>query len=197
MKLVVASGNKGKIREIQSILSGFEVVAYSDLIEPFVIEENGTTYKENALIKARAVYERLRGLDLIVLSDDSGVSVEALDNRPNIFSARYAGVGATDLANNNKLIGELQAKGLDRSPAFYTAAIAVVGRDLELTTHGWIYGEVITTPKGDGGFGYDPLFIPDGFTQTVAQLDEATKGRISHRAMALAFMKQLLGVHYE
>lgn len=196
MKLVVASGNKGKIREIQAIMSDFEVIPYTDLIEPFEIEESGKSYKENAIIKAKAVFERLNRLDLIVLSDDSGISVEALDNRPNIYSARFAGENASDLDNNNKLIAELKASDLDSSAAFYTAAIAVVGKDFTLTTHGWIYGDVSTTPRGEKGFGYDPLFTPKGFSETLGELAEEIKGKISHRAKALDLMKKLLGVHY-
>ena len=192
MKLVLATSNKGKVKEIKYIYDDMDVVAYSDLIEPFEIEENGTTFKENALIKARAVYAALGDKDLIVIADDSGISVDALGGEPGIYSARYAGVDANDKDNLNKLIDSLKAKGLSTSKAHYTAAIAIVTKNLELTVHGWMYGEVTTTARGKNGFGYDPIFIPEGYTETLGELDEKTKKLLSHRSQALKHTKSLL-----
>ena len=193
MRLVLATSNKGKIEEIKALCDTFDVVAYSDLVALREIVEDGATFAENAMIKARTVYEALHDPDAIVLSDDSGISVAALDNAPGIYSARYAGKGATDKDNLRKLVGALKAKGLAESPAFYTAAISIVCREGTYTVHGWMHGRVIDAPRGDGGFGYDPMFIPQGYEQTLGELDPEIKQRISHRSKALALAKVVLG----
>jgi len=192
MQLVLATSNKGKIREIAELCDTFDVVAYSDLIDLGEIVEDGGTFAENAMIKARTVYEALGDPDAIVLSDDSGISVKALGNAPGIYSARYAGAGATDKDNLNKLVAALKAEGLYESPAFYTAAISIVCREGAYTVHGWMHGRVIDAPRGDGGFGYDPMFIPQGFEQTLGELDTGIKQKISHRSKALALAKVVL-----
>lgn len=192
MKLVLATSNKGKVKEIKYIYNDMDVVAYSDLIEPFEIEESGVTFKENALIKARAVYEALDDKDVIVIADDSGISVDALGGEPGIYSARYAGIDANDKENLNKLVDSLQEKGLSGSKAHYTAAIAIVTKNVELTVHGWMYGDVITDIRGENGFGYDPIFIPEGYAATLGELDEKTKKLLSHRSQALKHTKSLL-----
>ena len=190
MKIVVASGNKGKIKEIKEILKNYEIIPYTDLIEPFEIEENGNTFKENAIIKAKAVSEKLP--EFIVLADDSGISVPILNNEPGIFSARYAGIRANDKDNLNKLINELKKRDIKKTPAFYTAAIALSTPYGIFTTHGFMRGEVIDEAKGDKGFGYDPMFIPKGFDKTLGELDEAIKNKISHRTKALNLAKLIL-----
>ena len=190
MKIVVASSNKGKIKEIKEILDDFDIVAYTDLIEPFEIEENGKTFKENAIIKAKAVFEKLP--KFFVLADDSGISVPALNNEPGIFSARYAGEGANDKDNLNKLINELKKRNIKKTPAFYTAAIALATPYGVFTTHGFMRGEVIDEARGNKGFGYDPMFIPTGFSKTLGELDENIKNKISHRTKALNLAKLIL-----
>ena len=185
MKIVLATSNQGKVKEFQAWIHEYEVVAYSDIMEPFEIEETGTTFKENALIKARAVYEKLDDKNAIVLSDDSGISVPLLGGIPGIYSARYAGVGASSEANLNKLIATLKEKGVAKTPAFYTAAIALVGKKGEFCVHGWMHGEAIAEARGHNGFGYDPMFIPCGYSQTLGELDECVKKAFSHRARAL------------
>lgn len=192
MKLVLATSNQGKVKEIKYIYDDMDVVAYSDLIEPFEIEETGSTFKENALIKARAVFEALDDKDVVVIADDSGISVDALDGAPGIYSARYAGVDASDRDNLNKLIDALKEKGLQSSKAHYTAAIAVVTKNAEFTIHGWMYGDVITTLRGENGFGYDPIFIPKGYDKTLGELDDKTKKSLSHRSQALKHTKSVL-----
>ncbi|MDD2356898.1 MAG: RdgB/HAM1 family non-canonical purine NTP pyrophosphatase [Thiovulaceae bacterium] len=192
MKLVLATSNKGKVKEIKYIYDDMDVVAYSDLIEPFEIEENGFTFKENALIKARAVYEALNDENLIVIADDSGISVDALGGEPGIYSARYAGVDASDKDNLNKLVESLKEKGLTCSKAHYTAAIAIVTKNAEFTIHGWMYGEVITTPRGENGFGYDPIFMPEGYNTTLGEMDSEIKKSLSHRSQALKHTKSVL-----
>ncbi|MCW8838800.1 MAG: RdgB/HAM1 family non-canonical purine NTP pyrophosphatase [Thiovulaceae bacterium] len=192
MKLVLATGNKGKVREIKALCEDYEVVPYSDLIDEFEIVEDGNTFKENALIKARAVYKALDDEDVIVLADDSGISVDVLDGAPGIYSARYAGADANDKDNLYKLIDEIKVKGVESSPAFYTAAIAIVTKNAEYTVHGWMYGTALTKAIGDGGFGYDPMFIPLGYDKTLGELDDEIKKKLSHRSKALSLAKKII-----
>ncbi|MCW9026888.1 MAG: RdgB/HAM1 family non-canonical purine NTP pyrophosphatase, partial [Thiovulaceae bacterium] len=186
------TGNKGKVREIKALCEDYEVVPYSDLIDEFEIVEDGNTFKENALIKARAVYKALDDEDVIVLADDSGISVDVLDGAPGIYSARYAGADANDKDNLYKLIDEIKAKGVESSPAFYTAAIAIVTKNAEYTVHGWMYGTALTKAIGDGGFGYDPMFIPLGYDKTLGELDDEIKKKLSHRSKALSLAKKII-----
>ncbi len=192
MKLVLATSNKGKVREIKALCHDFEVIPYSDLIEEFEIVEDADTFKENALIKARAVFSALQDPDVVVLADDSGISVDVLGGAPGIYSARYAGAGANDKQNLQKLVEEIKAHGVSESAAHYTAAIAIVTKDFEQCVHGWMYGKAITEPRGEKGFGYDPMFIPEGFSQTLGELEEGVKKELSHRSKALELAKVIL-----
>ena len=191
MKLVIASSNKGKIKEIKEILDEYEVIPFTDLISNVEIVEDGKSFKENALIKARVIFEKL-GDGYIVISDDSGISVPLLGNEPNIYSARYAGENASDRDNLNKLVDNLKAKGVNKTPAYYTASIAIVSQYGEYSVHGWMYGDVIDTPRGDKGFGYDPIFIPNGYDKSLGELDDSIKKSISHRSKALKLAKPII-----
>jgi Ham1 family protein len=155
-------------------------------------------FKQNALIKSRAVFAKLKehGLDneFIALSDDSGISVDALGGEPGIYSARYfdldengkvCGKNANDANNRAKLISKLKALNLESSSAHYTACIAISSKFGDYTTHGFMYGKAIDEERGTNGFGYDALFIPDGFTKTLGELDNETKLKISHRSKGL------------
>lgn len=192
MKLVLATSNKGKVREIKELCKDYEVIPYSELIEEFEIIEDADTFKENALIKARAVFNALGDDDVVVMADDSGISVDVLDGAPGIYSARYGGEGANDKDNMYKLIEDIKAKGVESSPAHYTAAIAIVTKKGEYSVHGWMYGTALTKAVGDGGFGYDPMFIPLGYDKTLGELDDEIKKRLSHRAKALSLAKIIL-----
>ncbi len=192
MKLVLATSNKGKVREIKALCEDFEIIPYSELIDEFEIVEDGDDFKENALIKARAVFKALNDENVIVLADDSGISVDILDGNPGIYSARYAGAGATDKDNLYKLIDAIKEKNVKKSSAHYTAAIAIVTKESQYSVHGWMHGEVITKALGDKGFGYDPMFIPLGYDKTLGQLDDETKKRLSHRSKALNLAKIIL-----
>ena len=192
MKIVLATSNKGKVREIKAMCTDFDVIAYSEIIEPFEIIEDAPTFKGNALIKARAVYDALADEDAIVMSDDSGISVDALDGAPGIYSARYGGENASDKDNLYKVMDEVKAKGFESSPAHYTAAIAIVTKEGEQVVHGWMYGDVITTPRGENGFGYDPCFVPEGFDLTLGELDDEVKIGLSHRSKALYLARLVL-----
>lgn len=192
MKLVLATSNKGKVREIKALCEEYEVVPYSELIDEFDIIEDADTFQGNALIKARAVFDAIGDENIIVIADDSGISVDVLDGAPGIYSARYAGVEANDKDNLYKLMKEIKAKGLKSSPAFYTAAIAIVTKDVERTVHGWMHGTALTEAQGEGGFGYDPMFVPLGYDKTLGELDESVKKKLSHRSKALSLAKKVL-----
>lgn len=192
MKLVLATSNKGKVREIKAMCEDFEVIPYSELIEEFEIVEDAETFKDNALLKAHAVFDALEDDDIIVIADDSGISVDALEGDPGIYSARYAGEDANDKDNLHLLMQNIRAKGIESSPAFYTAAIAIVTKDVERTVHGWMYGTALTEAKGEGGFGYDPMFVPLGYDKTLGELDDEIKRELSHRSQALSLAKKLL-----
>ncbi len=194
MKIALATTNQGKIREIREILDMPDVswMTVNDCDEWPVIEETGMTFRANAGIKAAAVAARF---NLPALADDSGLEVDALGGLPGINSARFAGDGATDADNLSKLVGELRARGLDRSPARFVSEVVIVwpdGRKVE--ARGVCDGEVIASPRGGGGFGYDPVFVPDGFDQTMAELEPGAKNRLSHRGQALRRLKESLDI---
>ena len=195
MKLVLASGNKGKLREFKQMCQD-EVLPFSELLGEFDIVEDGDTFAKNALIKARTIYEKLRdkhpATDYLVISDDSGISLPILNGAPGIYSARYAGVGVTDKDNLYKLIDAIKKKGLKSTPAYYTAAIAIVSKYGEYVVHGWMHGNVIDKPRGEKGFGYDPMFVPIGYNKTLGELEDDVKSAISHRGKALALAKPII-----
>lgn len=158
------------------------------------IIEDADSFKGNAIIKAKAIYEKLNSDEYIVISDDSGITVPALNNEPGIYSARYAGEGSSDKENNAKLISKLKEKGLERTAAYYTACICIVYKGEVYTVHGWMHGEVITEERGEGGFGYDPMFIAKGFDKTLGELGYEAKKEFSHRTKALNLAQKVLDV---
>ena len=192
LKIVLATSNKGKVREIKELCEDYEVIPYTDLIEEFEIIEDADTFKENALIKARAVFNALEDKEVIVIADDSGISVDILDGAPGVYSARYGRENATDKDNLEKLMQAIKDKGVQSSPAFYTAAMAIVSKDTQRTVHGWMHGTALCERKGEGGFGYDPMFVPDGYDKTLGELDNEIKKKLSHRSQALALVKIIL-----
>ncbi|HDZ4940081.1 TPA: RdgB/HAM1 family non-canonical purine NTP pyrophosphatase [Campylobacter jejuni] len=196
MKIILATSNKHKVLELKEILKDFEIYAFDEVLTPFEIEENGKTFKENALIKAKAVFNALdkeQKKDFITLSDDSGICVDVLGGNPGIYSARFSGKG-DDKSNRDKLVSEMMKKGFKQSKAHYVAAIAMVGLMGEFSTHGTMYGQVIDTEKGENGFGYDSLFVPKGFDKTLAELSKDEKNNISHRFKALEIAKTILKI---
>lgn len=192
MKIVLATKNKGKLREFKQMWED-EVVPFSDLLGDFEIIEDGETFAQNALIKARTIYDKL-GDGYLVVSDDSGISLPILSGAPGIYSARYAGEGVSDKENLFKLVEALRQKSLDVTPAYYTAAIAIVSKYGEYVVHGWMHGDVVNSPRGEKGFGYDPMFIPKNHTQTLGELDDDIKVQISHRSKALALAKPIINM---
>lgn len=197
MKIVLASANKGKIDEFKKLLPNYEVVPYSDILGKFEIEETGVTFKQNALIKAETIDKKLKEKkykDYVVISDDSGISLPVLNNAPGVYSARFSGVNASDKSNNRKLIDELKKLNLKEADAFYTACIAIIYKDFSYTVHGFMHGVAINKEIGGNGFGYDPLFIPKGFSKTLGELDFEIKQEFSHRNRALKLAKKVLDI---
>ena len=193
MRVVLASGNRGKLRELDSLLApfGLDLVAQTTLgVE--TPPETGKTFAENALLKARYAAAATK---LPALADDSGIEVDALDGRPGIYSARYAGEGATDQANLRKMLDEIRDVPTRQRTARYQCVIAFVASDTDtkpLLASGTWEGTLISTPRGLGGFGYDPIFVPQGFDRTAAELDPEEKNSLSHRGQALrALVTQL------
>ena len=186
-RLVVATRNQGKILEINALLAGLvdRIISAADLIDfPDTIED-GTTFEENALKKAR---EAARFSGFPALADDSGLVVDALNGRPGVFSARYAGAGAGDAANNARLLSECQnVPDEHRQAAFVCVLAFVTPEGVERLFTGRVAGRILFKARGEGGFGYDPLFLVDGFDRSMAELELAEKNAISHRAQA--FMK--------
>lgn len=197
MQIVLASSNQGKIKEIKKLLPTHEVVAYSDLVGSFEIVEDGKSFKENAIIKAKAVDEKLKSKGYngyIVIADDSGITVPIFNNEPGIYSARYARINATDKENNQKLIKKLEENNLSQADAYYTACLAIAYKNSIYTTHGWMYGTIINEQRGNNGFGYDPMFIPSGMKETLGELDENLKKEIGHRAKGLKLALKIIKV---
>ncbi len=169
-----------------------EVIAYKELIGEFEVEENRDTFKGNAVKKAEEIYKKIADDKIVVISDDSGITVPALKGEPGVFSARYAGENASDKQNNEKLISKLKHNNLDKTAAYYTACIAIVYKSQTYTVHGWMHGDVISKEIGKGGFGYDPMFIPKGFDKTLGELSYEVKKEFSHRSKALVLAKKVL-----
>lgn len=190
-KIIFASKNKGKIDEVRYILSDMdtEIISLADINESIDIDENGNSFEGNALIKAKKVYEKFK---IPTIADDSGLVVEQLNNEPGIYSARYAGEPSNDSDNNRKLLGELKNYPKPHHAKFVCAAVYYDGENT-YTTVGEIKGRIIDKERGKNGFGYDPLFIPDGYSITSAEMEPELKNKISHRFNAFSKLKQLLG----
>ena len=192
MEIIIASRNKGKVREIRKVLkgSGFRIYSLSDFTDVPEIEEDGRSFSENALKKAR-FYSRYFGK--LTLSDDSGLEVDMLKGLPGIYSARYAGVGATTRENNEKLLREMEGIPLSKRGARFKCAIAIAAPDgWEAVVEGSCKGRIGFREVGEKGFGYDPLFILPQIRKTMAQLSLEEKNKISHRGKALKKLRKLV-----
>lgn len=191
-RIIVSSGNKHKIEEIKDILKGlpFNILSKDEVgLKDLDIIEDKETLKENAIKKALEVSKETKG---IVIADDTGLFVDKLDGRPGIYSARYAGENATFKDNNDLLLKELKGISLDKRTAKFITVIAIVdGENIE-TVVGECRGKIGFNPRGENGFGYDPLFIVDDYNKTFAELGEDIKNKISHRANALVKLRDKL-----
>ena len=191
-KIVFATGNEGKMREVRLILQdlGFPVLSMKEAGVSLDIEENGTTFAENAMIKARAVWEKTGG---IVLADDSGLVVDYLGGEPGVYSARYLGEDTSYEIKNQAIIDRLaDAKEEERTARFVSAIAAVLPDGSELVTEGTIEGLITHESAGNGGFGYDPIFYLPEYGVTSAEIPIEKKNEISHRGKALEAMKKAL-----
>jgi XTP/dITP diphosphohydrolase len=185
--ILIASNNKHKVGEFEelfreSIHDLARIVTPDSLLkEKLEVEENGTSFGENAAIKAKAFF---KAGYMPTFADDSGLEVDILDGAPGIHSARYAGEHGDDVANRHKLIDELKKRGLERTPARFVCVICYIDGEMPSFSKGVCEGYIITEERGEGGFGYDPIFVPDGYDKTFAELSSEIKNKISHRAIA-------------
>lgn len=190
-KLIVSTGNQHKVIEIREILKDLdiEVLSKNDIaIEAFGVVEDGSTLEENSIKKAQALASKV---DYMVIADDSGLFVDALDGEPGVYSSRYAGEEGNDSKNNEKLVYSL--KDIKNRKAAFKTVIALISEDKKLhIVEGVCEGKISYEAKGIKGFGYDPLFIPDGYDKSFAELGEEIKNKISHRSKALVKLKELL-----
>lgn len=190
MKIIFASQNQGKVKEVKDIFSdtSFEIISLYELGNNIDVEETGKTFSENAFLKAKAVYYIYKEP---VISDDSGLVIEQLDGRPGVISARYAGEKATYRDNNLKVLSELKDFPEPHKAKFVSLALFFDGKN-RIEVEGELQGIIIMEERGNGGFGYDPIFIPGGYEQTIAQLSFEEKNRISHRAKSFQKLKEIL-----
>lgn len=190
--LVVATRNKGKIVEINALLSGLvdQITSAADYADFSETVEDGATFEENALKKAR---EAASFTGFPALADDSGLVVDALNGRPGVLSARYAGEAAGDAANNARLLEECQNIPDDRRQAAFICVLAFVTPEgIEKLFSGRVAGRILSAARGEGGFGYDPLFLVDGFGRSMAELELEEKNVVSHRARAFTKFREYL-----
>ncbi len=195
---VIATGNKHKLEEIGAILQDFnlQVLSMKDVdLDGLEIIEDGNTFEENALIKAKTVMEKTGKL---TLADDSGLEVDILDNQPGIYSARFSGENSNDEKNNSKLLKLLEGVPLEKRTGRFVCAMAAMFPNGDcIVLRGECSGLIGFEPKGASGFGYDPLFIIEEYNKTFAELGEEKKNKISHRAIALEKLKEELKIRLE
>jgi len=189
-KIIFASKNEGKVREVRHILNGVnaEILSLNDVGFTDEIHESADTFKGNAKIKAEIIYNTFK---LPTIADDSGIVALQLGDEPGVYSARYAGETATDEDNNRKLIERLKSYPEPHKGKFVCAAVYYFGTDF-IVAMGEIAGSIIKEPRGTNGFGYDPLFLPDGYDKTTAELPPEIKNKISHRFRAFDQLKKHL-----
>jgi len=190
MKIILATSNRHKLSEYQKILSDYQIITLPGIGFTDEIEENGRTFTENAMIKARAIYDFLAKPDCTIVAEDSGLVVDALDGAPGILSARYAGGHGNDVANRAKLLQELSGKTRD---AKFVCAIAIIYPDgHNESVIGETFGEITATEQGDGGFAYDSIFFSQDLNKTFGEASEEEKNRVSHRGRAIKQLRERL-----
>ena len=194
-KIIFATGNKNKLKEIKEILPDFDIISAKDAGISIDVEETGTTFKENAYIKAKAIWNITGG---IVLSDDSGLEVDYIGGEPGVYSSRYMGEDTSYTVKNQNIISRLQnAQGNERSARFRACICAILDDGTTVFTEGSMEGLIAHTISGENGFGYDPiLFLPE-YGKTSAEISPEEKNKISHRGKALMAMKKKLEEFYE
>ena len=195
MKIVLATHNEDKRAEMTAILDELpiQLLSLEDFPEIGEIEENGSSLKENALIKARTVHSKTR---LLSWADDTGLEVDALGGKPGVYSARYAGENCSYLDNVHKLLKNMENTPKNLRTAHFKTVIALVGDNMELISEGVVEGIITTKPKGVGGFGYDPVFYVHDKGKTYSEMEMTEKNQMSHRAKAMNNMITLLESHF-
>lgn len=193
MKIVAATGNKHKIEEIESITKkfGMNVITKAEAgVGDLEVEETGTTFEENSLIKAEAI---MKATGMPAIADDSGLEADALNGAPGVYSARFSGEGATDESNNAKLLKLMENIPDDERSARFVSVVTLCFPDgTVVAARGECPGTLRRSPRGNGGFGYDPLFVPVGYDKTYAEISAEEKNIISHRAKALGILRMKL-----
>ena len=186
MKIIAATQNKGKIKEIQEVFAplGFEVISQKDAGIDIDVEETGKTFEENAMLKARAVYEIAKET---VIADDSGLMVDALNGAPGVYSARYAGENATDKDRIEKLLNELKNEE-NRTAKFVSSLVLILKDGRRFTASGEVKGEILKETEGENGFGYDPVFFSHELQKSFGLASAEEKNSISHRGKALRLL---------
>lgn len=188
-KMIFATGNSGKLKEAVEIFDDMEIVSIKKIDPSFNPEETGDTFLQNVMIKAEAAMDVV--LKDIVLADDSGLVVPELDGQPGLYSARFSGEDATDEENRLKLLEMM--KNIDDRTAYFCCRAVVMFPDASvISTEGRVYGKIGFKDNGDNGFGYDPIFVPDGFNKTLAELSSEEKNSISHRGDAFRKLKEMM-----
>ncbi|SCU51970.1 Nucleoside 5-triphosphatase RdgB (dHAPTP, dITP, XTP-specific) [Mammaliicoccus lentus] len=191
--IIIASNNKGKIEDFKAIFPKANVIGISEIAPDFDVEETGTTFEENAILKSETAS---KALNKIVIADDSGLSVEALYGEPGIYSARYAGEPKDDQANIEKLLSNLKDKENKNAEFICAIAVSEPGKDT-VTYVGKLQGEIIDEQRGENGFGYDPIFFVPSLDKTMAELTAAEKSAISHRGNAIKLMNEDIGERFQ
>lgn len=189
MKIIAATKNKNKLREFGEILKGFEIISQEDAGVDIDVEETGTTFEENSYLKAKAIYD-ITGITTI--ADDSGLCVDALNGAPGVYSARYGGEGYDDKGRVQLLLENMKNVPDEERTARFVCVITLVGDEGVLTARGECEGKIDYSPKGENGFGYDPVFYVDRFEKTLAEVTPEEKNSISHRGKALKIFAEKL-----
>lgn len=189
MKIIAATKNKNKLREFGEILKGFEIISQEEAGVDIDVEETGTTFEENSYLKAKAIYD-ITGITTI--ADDSGLCVDALNGEPGVYSARYGGEGYDDKGRVQLLLENMKDVPNEERTARFVCVITLVGDEGVLTARGECEGRIDYEPKGENGFGYDPVFYVDRFEKTLAEVTPEEKNSISHRGKALKIFAEKL-----
>lgn len=194
MKIIAATKNKNKLREFGEILKGFEIISQEDAGVDIDVEETGATFEENSMLKAKAIFD---ATGIAAIADDSGICVDALGGEPGVYSARYGGEGYDDSGRVQLLLKNMQNVPDDKRTARFVCAITLVGADGVITARGECEGKIDYEPKGENGFGYDPVFFVEKYGKTMAEISPEEKNAISHRGKALKiFAQKLLNKEY-
>jgi len=195
MKIIAATKNKNKLREFGQILEGFEIISQEEAGVDIDVEETGTTFEENSMLKAKAIFD---ATGIAAIADDSGLCVDVLDGAPGVFSARYGGEGYDDAGRVRLLLENMKSVPDEKRGARFVCAITLVDKNGIITARGECEGKIAYTPRGENGFGYDPVFFVEQFGKTMAEISPEEKNQISHRGKALEiFAKKLENKEYK